>query len=165
MKLTQIGKTGKAHGTRGEIKLFVDDAYLEDLAGAEAVLIGDPPIPHFLESLRVGGSIIAKFEDLDQREIVGLLSNQALYLPSDQVLGVVVEEEHPFAHLIDWYIEAEGYGRIGPIVDVLDLPEHYLAQLEIGGNEVFIPLHDDLIIEEREKDTLVIMQLPEGLLP
>lgn len=163
MQLTQIGRTGRPHGVKGEIKLFVDDHYEDDLFNAQAVLIGDPPMPYFVESLRAGGSIIGKFEDLDSREMSVLLSNQPLYLRTDEVQGVPPPDDHPFAFLIGYDIEAAGYGRFGPIEDVFDLPEHYLAQLTVEGKEVYVPLHQDLVVEVKEKEQLIVMDLPEGL--
>lgn len=163
MELTQIGKTGRPHGVKGEIKIFVADHYEDDLFNAKAVLIGNPAMPYFIQSLRAGGSIIGKFEDLDSREFAVLLSNQPLYLRTEEVKGEVPPDDHPFAFLIGYDIEAEGYERFGPIEDVLDLPEHYLAQLTRGGQEVYVPLHEDLVVEVKQAEKVIVMKLVEGL--
>ncbi|MEM9835795.1 MAG: hypothetical protein AAF828_04805, partial [Bacteroidota bacterium] len=139
MERIQIGKTGRPHGVKGEIKLFVEDHYEDDLFAAKALLIGEPPMPYFIKSIRAGGSIIARLEDIDQREMATLLSNQNLYLRAEDVTVTEVEDNHPFLHLIDYYVEAADYDRFGPIEAVLDLPEHYLAQVTVAEKEYYVP--------------------------
>lgn len=164
MELVQIGKTGRPHGIKGEIKLYVDEGYEDDLFAAKALLIGQPALPYFIEKLRAGGSIIAKLEEMDQREDVVLLSNKPLFLTADAVTAIVVDEDHPFLGLVGYTIKAADYPLLGPIVDVMDLPEHHLAEIKYAGNTYYIPLHEDLIVARKESTKVVEMQLPDGLL-
>lgn len=164
MELTQIGKVGKPHGTKGELKVFVEEHFEDDFLSAKAVFIGQPPFPYFVESIRMGGMIILQLEELDNREMAVLLSNKPLFLPSDQIHAEIPAEDHPFLHLVGWTILSEAYEPLGPIVDVLDMPEHYLALLEVKGQDVFIPLHPDLILREDAPQQQLHMQLPLGLL-
>lgn len=164
MDLTEIGWTGKAHGLRGEIKLRILEHYEEDFLSVTSVLIGEPPIPYFLESVRGGGAIIVKFEGLDTREQVSLLSNKALYALSSQVSEREPEPDTPFDALIGWSIEAQGYPTLGPIEGIMDLPEHYLAELKHDGKDILIPLHENLITDVKEADKVLVMDLPGGLL-
>ncbi len=164
MDLTEIGWTGKPHGLRGEIKLRILEHYEEDFLQVASVLIGEPPVPYFLESVRGGGAIIAKFEGLDTREQVGLLSNKPLYALSSQVAQREPEPDTPFDALIGWKIEAEGYPLLGPIEGIMDLPEHHLAELKHNGKDVLIPLHENLIADVKEDVKTLVMDLPAGLL-
>ncbi len=164
MELTQIGKIGKPHGTKGELKIFVEQYFEDDLLAAKAVLIGEPPFPYFVESIRMGGMVILKLEEVNSREMAVLLANKPLLLPNDQITAEVPLEDHPFLHLVGYTIVAEGYPPLGPVAEVLDMPEHYLALLEIDGQEIFIPLHEDLILEEDSEQRQLRMQLPLGLL-
>lgn len=164
MELVQVGRVGRPHGLKGELKLKVEEQYEEDLLAATAVLIGQPPIPFFLEYARGGGALIVKLEGFDQREAVAMLSNQDVYLPADQLTAGPAEVQHPFLQLVGYTIKAAGYPDMGPIEEVMDLPQHYLAQLIHEGKEVLIPLHEDLIVERKEGEQLLVMQLPEGLL-
>lgn len=164
MELTQIGKVGKPHGIKGELKVYIEEHFEDDFLSAKAVFIGQPPFPYFVESIRMGGMVILKLEELGSREMAVLLSNKPILLPSDQLSAEVVEEDHPFLHLIGWMILAEGYDPLGPIIDVVDMPEHYLALLEVNGRDVFIPLHPDLILQEDPGQQELQMQLPLGLL-
>jgi 16S rRNA processing protein RimM len=164
MNLTEVGWTGKAHGLRGEIKLRVLELYEDEVLEVKSVLIGEPPVPYFVEQFRSGGAIIAKFEGLDSRELVSLLSNKPLYVLSSVIAEKEPEPDTPFDALVGWFIEAEGYPRLGPISEIMDLPEHYLAEMKHEGNDILVPLHEDLIIDIREDDQTLIMVLPDGLL-
>ena len=164
MELVHIGRTGRPHGVRGELNLHVEELYLDDLMRAEAVLIGEPAIPYFVQQFRAGGRLTVMLETFTTREQVSLLSGKPLWLPEDQVSAVEEEALTPWDHLIGYRIHAEGYPKLGPIIGIVDLPEHYLAEIEQQGKTVYIPLHDDLVIAVREDDEAVEMDLPEGLL-
>ena len=62
MELVQIGRTGRPHGIKGELGLYVEEVYLDDLAAVKAILIGEPAVPYFVENLRQGGKLTVKLE-------------------------------------------------------------------------------------------------------
>ncbi|PHI21258.1 16S rRNA processing protein RimM [Lewinellaceae bacterium SD302] len=165
MELIEIGRVGRAHGLKGEIKVHVEDHFEEDLLNASVVLIGQPSIPYFLSGARGGGALLLKFEDLDSREQVTLLSNQPIFLKAEDVSDPEPPaDDNPFSKLVGYVIQAEGYASLGPIREIVDLPEHYLASIEHEGKEFFIPLHEDLIVAEYVDAKVLEMSLPEGLL-
>lgn len=165
MELVEIGFTGKPHGLKGEIKLRILEFYEEDLMKAQSLLIGDPAVPYFAEYLRGGGALIGKLEGLDSREAVQPLSSKPVWLLQTQVSGIASdEEETPWDAIIGWTIKAEGYPEIGPITGIMDMPEHYLAELTHDGKGVLIPLHENLVSEVDEDSKMLHMLLPEGLL-
>ena len=164
METVEIGRTGKPHGIRGELSLHIDELYESDLLRADAILIGDPPIPYFVRDFRVGGKLTVFLEGFDTREAVVLLSNKPLLLPSDQVSVEAEEADTPWDAVIGYRIEAPGYPSLGPIEAIVDLPSHYLAELTHNERTVYIPLHADLVVNVRETDTVLEMDLPEGLL-
>ena len=164
MEVVEIGRTGRPHGVRGELSLVVDEVYLEDLLRAKAVLIGDPPIPYFVQRFREGGKLTVQLETFTTREQVSLLAGRPLALPADQLTVEVEEDLTPWDELIGYHIVAEGYPLLGPIEDIMDLPEHYLAEVTYEDRTVYIPLHDDLVVAVDESARQVTMDLPGGLL-
>ncbi|TXF87828.1 hypothetical protein FUA23_17365 [Neolewinella aurantiaca] len=165
MDLIEIGWTSKPHGLKGEIKLRISEFYEDDLFAATSVLIGDPPVPYFVEQLRAGGAVIGKFETLDSREEVALLAGKPIWLLASQVTAVEdPEEKTPWEALVGYSIRAEGYPLLGPITGIMDLPEHYLAELKHDGKDILVPLHENLISDLEEEGKILQMVLPEGLL-
>ena len=165
MDLIEIGWTGKPHGLKGEIKLRIQDFYEDDLFASRSVLIGDPAVPYFVEQLRAGGAVIAKFETLDSREAVAPLAGKPVWLLASQVTAVAEpEDDTPWEALVGYTIRAEGYPPLGPITGIMDLPEHYLAELKHDGKDILVPLHENLISGLEEENKILEMTLPEGLL-
>ncbi|WP_116124244.1 ribosome maturation factor RimM [Lewinella sp. IMCC34183] len=164
MELVQIGTTGRPHGIRGELTLFVDECYEDDLLLARAILVGEKPIPYFVERFRQGGKLTVKLERFDTREQVSLLSNKPLLLPASEVSAEAPDEATPWDGVVGYCIQAEGYPEMGPIVGIVDLPEHYLAEITHQEKTVYIPLHEDLIREVRGEESVLLMELPGGLL-
>ncbi|CAH1000421.1 Ribosome maturation factor RimM [Neolewinella maritima] len=164
MELVEIGRTGRPHGIKGELGLQVEEVYLDDLLRAKAVLIGDPAIPYFVKNYREGGKLTVLLDTFTTREQVSLLSGKPLWLPQHQVTAEVDELVTPWDALLGYRIEAEGYPLLGPIEDIMDLPQHYLAEVPYEGKTLYIPLHENLVVAVREDDEVVVMNLPDGLL-
>jgi 16S rRNA processing protein RimM len=168
----EIGYTQKTHGVQGELKLFVEDRYYEDLIKNERIFVEQKgaKVPFFIEDLRGGGALIVKFEGVDKREAAMLLQSKKIYLrPQDLIPEAereleVEEEENPFAHLKGYHIHDKHSGDIGPINEIIEMPQQALAVLLHKGNEVMIPLHPKLITSTDKKQKILHMDLPEGLL-
>ena len=164
MELVRIGTTGRPHGIRGELSLYVEEVYEDDLLLARALLIGERPVPYFVEHFRQGGKITVKLERFDNREQVALLANKPVLLPASEVTPREPDPVTPWDGVLGFRIHAEGYPELGPVEAIVDLPEHYLAEITHNEKTVYIPLHEDLVREMRNEDGLLVMDLPEGLL-
>ena len=162
MELIAIGKTGKPHGLQGELKLWIEEAYEEDLLAAKAVFINGRP--YFIEQVRSGGGVLLKLEGVTTRDAAQLLAGKPVELRAEDVSEPAEPEEATFLDLIGFQLHDSELGQLGEIEDVLDMPDHFLAVITYREKEVLIPLHEDLIRAlDPEKETLT-MTLPEGLL-
>lgn len=162
MTLVTIGQTGRPHGLKGELKLWVEEAYEADLLAAQAVFIDKRPF--FPSAIRAGGSLLLKLEGVDTREAAQLLSGKPLELRAEDIGEPEEEAEATFLDLMGFVIYDTELGRIGEIEDVLDMPEHYVAVVTYREKEVYIPLHEDLIAALDPEAATVELNLPEGLL-
>lgn len=161
----KVGRIGKVHGFKGELKFSVETEYLEDIlkAGSFLVHLGGQYIPYFITYLRK--SSLLKLEEVDDKEIAQLLQQKDVFLPSSAISEIVEEEaDNPYEDWIGYKIIEEEAGELGTIKSIMDLPEHYLAEISYEGKTVAIPLHDDLIIGIDDTNKAVLMQLPDGLL-
>jgi 16S rRNA processing protein RimM len=167
--LTPIGRLGKAHGLRGEIKLSVHDAYAELVLEQEVlfVAIGGQHLPYFIEILRGGGSWLVKFEEVEDKETAAVLQGATVSLPTSLIQQAAAAETVAVVPYLSWLgytLKDAQHGELGQIEEVLDLPQHYLARLRYQGREVYIPLHEDLILRVDDENQCVDMDLPDGLL-
>lgn len=165
--LVKVARLGRAHGLKGEIKIKIEEAYFDDLISSESLLveISGQHIPYFVEAWRSDGALV-KLEEVDEKEAAALLQQKDVYLPESQLseVEVVSTEGTPYDHWEGWTIEDEEAGVIGTIAGIVDLPQHYLAEVDYQGKIVMIPLHEDLIKVADSQSKRVTMNLPEGLL-
>jgi len=163
---TKVGKIGRPHGLRGELKVSIEDLYFEDVVQQESLLIavGNQYIPHFVEAWRSGGNLL-KLEEIDDKESAQMLQQRDIYLPA-HLLTIKAEDipaDNPFEQYLGYLINDTEFGAIGKIQEIVDLPEHYLAEVNYKGKTIMIPLHADLIEEVDEQKRVLLMELPEGL--
>ena len=66
----EIGYTQKAHGVKGEIKIFIEEAFLDELEHLEVLFLNvrGRILPYFIEEKRGTGNYIIKFEDVNSKE-------------------------------------------------------------------------------------------------
>lgn len=168
-ELIQIGRTGKAHGLKGEIKLSIEEIYWDDLDYLDVFFLSNKSgkqLPFFLESLR--GSGIAKFEDVDDRESAILIQHQGLWVrKSDFKRDLETEPETSdleFSYLIGFIASDQNLGTLGAILDVEAFPQQEMLVISLEGEEKLIPANEHLFLNIDKKKKTVLFDLPEGLL-
>lgn len=165
--LVKIGRLGRTHGLQGEIKVRIEDQYLDDVLAADSLLIeiSGQYIPYFVAAWRSEG-LLVKLEEVDDKETAALLQQKDIYFPEQQLseASPSVEQITPYDQWIGWAIHDAEVGPIGNIASIIDLPQHYLAEVNYQGKMVMIPLHENLITKTDPDQNKVWMELPAGLL-
>ena len=166
-----IGITKKTYGTKGELKMKIEDKYLEDFMNAQVVFlkIGGKKVPFFLDGIRVSNSLLAKFEDIDSPEDAIPITSKEVYLREKDLIPeeariFEVEETLVYKKYEGYLIEDEGVGEIGVIQEIQEFPQQEMALIRFNEKEILIPIHEDLIIRIEESERKIVMKLPEGLL-
>jgi 16S rRNA processing protein RimM len=168
--LVKIGFTKKPHGLKGEVKLQIDDKYLEDLLETDVVLltIKGKPTPFFIEDIRVGNAIIAKFEDIDTVEAANEIASKELALREKDILDdaerTFEEEEGMEYEDCVGYKIMDGDVLVGEIEEVLEFPQQEMAILTRDGKDILIPLNVAFVIKRDDDLKTIFMELPKGLL-
>jgi 16S rRNA processing protein RimM len=167
-----IGHTRKAHGITGELKLHIEERYLEDFLKNERVFldIKGTKIPYFVANVRGKGEMILQLEDVSDRDAAAMLQGREVFLREKDLL---LEEEREleyeedvleYAHVTGFLLVDKTLGEIGLIDEVLEMPQQEMAFLKYHKREVLVPLNEHLIVEIDLKNKKVMMDLPEGLL-
>ncbi|HLP96774.1 MAG TPA: ribosome maturation factor RimM [Saprospiraceae bacterium] len=168
-----IGRTRKAHGLTGELKVSIEERFLEDFLKCERIFIDvkGAKIPYFIENVRGGGDIILHLEEVSDRDAAIALQSRDILLREQDILPDHLREFEPEEEDVLAYGFVEGYtlvdqslGRIGIIKEVLEMPQQEMAFLDYKNAEVLIPLNEQLIISINEEKREILMDLPEGLL-
>jgi 16S rRNA processing protein RimM len=168
-KIIKIGYTKKPHGLKGEVKLHIEERFLEDLMETEVAIITikGKPTPFFVEDIRVGNAVIAKFEDVNTIDEANEIANKELSLREKDLLE---DEEREFEFMGMQFEHCVGYTLIdkgvliGAINEIVEFPQQEMAFIEREGREVMIPLNKAFILKVNDVDKLIELDLPEGLL-
>ena len=168
-----IGRTRKAHSLTGELKISIEERYLEDFMKNERIFLDvkGVKIPYFIDNVRGGGEMIVKLEEVDNRDTATLLQSRDVLLRQQDILPdhareFEVEEEVglEYAHLAGFMLVDETQGEIGIIDEVLEMPQQEMAFLKYKDREVLVPLNDQFIKSIDQQNRRVMVDLPDGLL-
>jgi 16S rRNA processing protein RimM len=167
-----IGRTKKAHGLTGEIKMHIEEQYIEDFLKNERIFIDvrGTKVPYFVANVRGTNEFIVHLEEVNDREVAQTLQSREICLrekdliPDDEREMEMENEGLEYAHLIGYVLSDQRLGDIGPIDEVLEMPQQEMAFLKYQGREALVPLNPHLIIQVDDKTRKVLMDLPEGLL-
>jgi 16S rRNA processing protein RimM len=169
----RIGHTKKMHGLEGELKLFVEERFLEDFLKNERIFLDvkGTKIPYFVANVRGKGEMILKLEEVDSRDAAFALQSREVFLREQDLipehkreLEIEEEETLEYEHLAGFFVVDKTAGEIGRIEEVLEMPQQEMAFLKYKNREVLIPLNGQYITSIDEQGKKVLVDLPEGLL-
>ena len=163
----QLGYIAKLHGFKGEVSLFLDVTNPEDYASLDAffIEINGTLTPFFVESfqLKQKGFAAVKLEGVDTENDAKVLLRKSCYLP----LTVLPEldDKHFYDHeVIGFQVVDTGFGPVGTLEQVIDLPVNPLLQITNGEKEILIPFISGLVQKVDRATKTLYVTAPEGLI-
>ena len=164
-----IGKISKVRGLCGEVELlFTDDAFERGTAEYLLLEMEGLPVPfHWTEyRFKNDRTAIFQFEDVDSEEAARRLVGAKVFYPK-----AALPEEEEEAELSSWQvlIGFTLYDREGRIIGVVESVDESSANILLtvrseDGEECYLPLHEDFLLELRRRDRVLITDYPEELL-
>jgi 16S rRNA processing protein RimM len=162
-----LGHIVKTHGTKGQVVAFFDVDYPEDYEDLESVFLEQQGrlIPFFISSMEPHKKdrFIIQFEDVKTMEQAEKLRNAPLYLPLDE-LPELEDDQFYFHEVIGYAVEDENLGALGTVKEFYDLPQQQLMAMEYQGQEMLIPVMDEIVLRADHDAKVLHVHLPEGLL-
>ena len=162
----QVGYIIKPHGLKGEVQVFLDVDDPKQYKNMESVFVlqGQSLVPFFLLSMSLNrDKAIVKFEDIDSIEMAKSIKGLELYMP----LGALPQldgDDFYYHEIQGFLLKDEKLGDIGTVSSVLDAGHQLLiAVAHQSGNEILIPLSDELIVSLDKEAKLMVMNVPDGL--
>lgn len=157
-----IGRLGKPHGLKGEIRLLTDrEEYLDFVEEGGFLLIKG--LPYRITSLRDIGGVVVALEGLSDRSAVESYRDLAVALPWSRELESLEEEQGLAGWLGFSVYDRTSQQDLGIIREVREMSSQLIAVLHRDGREILIPLHEDLMIGIEPTEKRITMELPEGL--
>lgn len=163
----QLGHITRTHGTKGEVVIFLDVDFPEDYDELDSVFveIKGQLVPYFIKNINVqkGSKAIVKFEDINSIEAATPLLNCALFLP-EETLDELDGSQFYYHEIIGFKVVDEKLGELGTVTTVYTMSTQDLIAMEYRGNEVLIPVIDDIVPKIDRALKILHVALPEGLL-
>ena len=143
-----LGKLRRAHGLQGEISLEVHTRMLELFEPECVVYVGDEHQPFTIEKLRWKQDLLLlKFFGIDDRTSISALTNELVYIKSDE-LPPLTDDEFYFHDLLGSDVVFTNGETIGVLEEILETGANdvFLVRNK-AGKEVLIPVVEDFIID------------------
>jgi len=145
--------------------------YPEHIITRKHVYLGDNPNTntakqYLVEHMRMHqGYALLKLKDIDDRTHAEFLRNLLVMVHIDDAVPLEDDEIYLY-QLIGMTARTDTGEVLGEISDVLETGANdvYIVQSQIYG-EILIPVTDETIIDTNIDDGMIIISLPEGLLP
>lgn len=162
-----LGKVNKAHGIRGEIKVYPYSGQPQSFAADYQRILLAPenrsvPVAYTIEKTRVQGKqVLLKLENCSDRTTAELLVGQRVYVRAED-LPELAEDEFYLQELQDKEILDTTGKRLGRSSHILDTGAQDILVVRKDGKEYLIPVVRDFIVTIEEER--VVVDLPSGLL-
>ena len=165
-----LGYILKTHGLRGHVVAHfdVDDpaAYLKlktvylALAGASTKLVA-----HAVEKVQPqpGARVLLKLRGIDRIEEAEPLRGSQLYLPLAE-LPALEDDQFYFHDVIGFTVVDFILGALGTVENFYALPQQDMLAMRYQGQEVLIPVVDELVSHANHTEKEIYVNLPDGLL-
>lgn len=156
--MLSIAKVLKSNGTDGGLLVSAPEFELEEIQGPVFIDFDGLPAPFFIDDCTRRGSCryiihLTDIENLkDAEEVVG----KELLIDSED------DPDEEGEGFIDWIV-FDGDRRLGRVIGCEPIPGNYCLYVDMNGEELMIPLHEDFVQKLDEKSKTLILRLPEGL--
>jgi len=166
-----LGEVLRPHGVRGELRVRILTDFPERISDLDSVYVGVTPDDPNVKSYKIEGIRfhyeygLLKLATIDDRDAADLM--RQLLIMIDIENAVPLEEgEFYLYQLIGLRVETKAGETLGTISEVLETGANdvYIVQSPQYG-EVLIPALETVILKTDIAAGVVIVELPEGLLP
>jgi 16S rRNA processing protein RimM len=166
----ELGYVVKTHGLRGQMvaELDVDDAaeYLDMQEVFVERPVGSGKLHRFeveRVTIQAGTRVLLKLQKVDRIEDAELFRGLKLYRPLAE-LPALDDDQFYFHDVIGYDVVDTNLGKLGTVEAFYELPEQDLLAMRYQGQEVLIPVVDELVQHADEDSRELYVTLPEGLL-
>jgi 16S rRNA processing protein RimM len=164
----KVGYVQKPHGINGELIIRFQEEYYETLEEVPSIFleIDNLLVPFFIadEGLRFKSSesVITKLDWIDSDSKAKALCGLSVFVNTEDV--ILTDDEMSPHELVGFQLYGEDIGLIGEITEVHDYSGNLLLSVDYQGNDVLVPLNEDLIIDIDENLRKIELRIADGLL-
>jgi len=170
----EVAKCGRAHGVKGEVRVFTDDPNWEGFeAGTRLYAEGGvgPRRAVTIERWRIASEfVIAKFEEVEGRNEAEKLTNRILTIPDDE-LPELGDEEFYHYDLEGLAVRVRPGGedeprRIGVVDGIFETGANDVLVVDLDdGDDLYVPMFEGAVEPIEPDDDMVYLRPLEEWAP
>ncbi len=166
----ELGFIVKPHALKGQMaaQLDVDDAATYDKLKTVYLALPAAPtklLPYQIERVnpQAGQRVLLKLRGIDRIEEAEPLRGAKLWLPLTE-LPELGEHQFYFHDVIGFQVIDEKEGALGVVENFYELPQQDVLAMRYQGQEVLLPVVDELVSHADMEKKQLFVNMPEGLL-
>lgn len=160
-----IGYISKTRGLKGELQFFFEFKDYKEL-GLDVIFveINKKLVPYFVDQIKLQNNSTAyvNLEDVDHIDKAQVLIRKKVYLPNNKK-PVRDPDDFRYSDLVGFEVVDAVDGNLGVVTAVQELPQQFIATVDMEGKELMFPLTDQLIANINTENNILDVRLPEGL--
>lgn len=161
-----VGRVGRPHGVKGEVRIEVGSAMPRGLRGYSRVYLGREGDPELaaVESVRSHGRfLLVKFRGVGDPEAARALGHAVLYVERGE-MPPLEEGEYYHADLLECRVVDEAGADLGRVLDVFPSGAHDLLVVGAPGKrEWMLPVLESTVLAMDLEEREIRVRVPEGL--
>ncbi|MDX1406855.1 MAG: ribosome maturation factor RimM [Saprospiraceae bacterium] len=164
---TSVGVLGKAYGAGGEIRIRVDDAFLDRVMSAQFLFVrrSGSYVPYEVEGWRTARGLVVKLYGIDDAGAAALVAGDEVSLAGRHAADLTIDADGlTYAHLIGFTVSDATLGELSVILDIQAYPQQEMAVISYQDKQVLIPLNPTFILHIDPQQRIISVDLPDGLL-
>ena len=169
INLLPVAKVIKSFGIKGEMLIRYSPRFKGEIDEKRPVFINYDglPVPFFIESISSKGSdqALVKLEGISNESQISEITGEFIYIDSSQIQED--DQEQGPAQFIGYNIIDEAGKLIGTIREFYDYPGNPcfgISRNDKKGDELLLPIHEEIIVAINDKAKKITARIPEGLL-
>jgi 16S rRNA processing protein RimM len=163
----QIGSIVKTHGVRGEviIETIIPDLF-KNVEEPVFVEIDGLQVPFFIDQIKFfkNNRFRIKFDWINSEKNAANFINGTISLPSNSKLIETIDINENYELLNGFKVYDKTFGFIGKVISIIENTNNPLMEISYNNSEILIPIHENIILEINEKDKIITVETPNGLI-
>lgn len=164
--MIRVGKIVATHGLAGDVIITHVTGKKAWLKAGDVLFVSlrkESFIPHFVSAVKsaTDGEVILRFEETDTVEAARKLIGKEVHVEEELLLKATIDTPLLW---IGFEAIDDAAGSLGPIEDIYQTAQQWLATVRVNGNEALLPLIEQTLKKVDMKKKQVHLRLPDGLL-
>lgn len=164
--LVLIGRIGRCHGIRGDVRVQSYSSHEGRFAGLDAVFIGldtrDAAYRRIDRVQETASGIVMHFDGIDSRTDAEEIVGRHIYIRESEMKSAP-EGAHYIHDLIGMTMRSDDDRYTGVLREVLQLPAHDAFAFEVEGREVLVPNVPEFILSIDASVRCIVVRNVPGL--